>query len=109
MYFVYQKQINVASERNYDIDSIVEWFQELMDQDYIKENYGVDVTASDIVYDIFCDTDWWYDDFIQHFELEEEVINNITIDDLAEQIREVAEDKLLNFYTKYLKELKLAK
>ena len=79
MYFVYQKQINVASRQNYDVDSIVEWFQELMDQDYIKENYGVDVTASDIVYDIFCDTDWWYDDFIQHFELEEEVIDNITV------------------------------
>lgn len=105
MYFIYKKQINVASEQNYDVNSIVEWFQELMDQDYIKENYEADVTASDIVYD----TDWWYDDFIQHFELEEEIINNITIDDLAEQIREVAEDKLLNFYTKYLKELKLTK
>lgn len=33
----------------------------------------------------------------------------MTIDDLAEQIREVAEDKLLDFYTKYLKELKWAK
>lgn len=53
MYFIYKKQINVASEQNYDVNSIVEWFQELMDQDYIKENYGVDVTASDIVYDIF--------------------------------------------------------
>lgn len=27
MYFVYQKQINVASEYSYDVDSIVEWFK----------------------------------------------------------------------------------
>lgn len=106
MYFVYQKQINVASERNYDVDSIVEWFQVLIDQDDIKENYGEDVTASDIVDDIFYNPGCWYDEFIQHFELEEEVTDNITIDDLADQIREVAEDKLLDFYTKYLEELK---
>lgn len=109
MYFVYQKQINVASKRNYDVNSIVEWFQEIINQDDIKENYGEDVTASDIVYDIFCESDWWYDGFIQHFELEEEVIDNMTIDDLANQIKEVAEDKLLDYYTKYLEELKLAK
>lgn len=109
MYFVYSKQINVASERNYDVDSIVEWFQVLIDQDDIKENYGEDVTASDIVDDIFYNPGCWYDEFIQHFELEEEVIDNITIDDLADQIKEVAEDKLLDFYTKYLEELKSAK
>ena len=109
MYFIYQKQINVASKQNYDVDSIVEWFKELIDQDDIKENYGEDVTASDIVYDIFCESDSWYDEFIQHFELEEEVTDNITIDDLTEQIREVAEDKLIDYYTKYLKELKLTK
>ena len=109
MYFVYQKQINVASERNYNVDSIVEWFQVLIDQDDIKENYGEDVTASDIVDDIFYNPGCWYDEFIQHFELEEEVTDNITVDDLADQIKEVAEDKLLDFYTKYLEELKSTK
>lgn len=109
MYFVYQKQINVASEQNYDVNSIVKWFQELIDQDDIKENYGVDITASNIVDDIFYNPGYWYDEFIQNFDLEEEVIDNITIDDLADQIKEVIEDKLLNFYTKYLEELKSAK
>ena len=108
MYFVYQKQINVASERNYDVDSIVEWFQVLIDQDDIKEYYGEDVTASDIVDDIFYNPGCWYDEFIQHFELEEEVTDNITIDDFADQIKEVAEDKLLDYYTKYLEKLKSA-
>ena len=40
MYFVYQKQINVASEQNYDVDSIVEWFQNYIDGDY--PNYVID-------------------------------------------------------------------
>lgn len=106
MYFVYQKQINVASERNYDVDSIVEWFQVLIDQDDIKENYGEDVTASDIVDDIFYNPDCWYDEFIQNFELEEDLTDNMTSEDISEQIREVAEDKLLDYYTKRLKELK---
>ena len=109
MYFVYQKQINIASRQNYDVDSIVEWFQELMDQDYIKENYGVDVTASDIVYDIFYNPDDWYDDFIQSFNVEQDVIDNMTQNDLSQQIEEVAKDKLLDYYTKNLEELKLTK
>lgn len=111
MYFIYKKQINVASEYSYNVYSIVEWFKEFMDQDDIIEAYGgvEEVTAKDIVDDIFCESDSWYDEFIQHFELEEEVIDNITVDDLAEQIKEVAEDKLLDYYTKYLKELKSEK
>ena len=29
MYFIYKKQINVASEYSYNVDSIVEWFKKL--------------------------------------------------------------------------------
>ena len=108
MYFVYQKQINVASEYSYDVDSIVEWFKELMDQDDIIEAYGgvEEVTAKDIVDDIFCESDSWYDDFIRKFDIESDVIENMYSEDIAEQIREVAEDKLVDYYTKRLKELK---
>ena len=109
MYFVYQKQINVASKQNYDVDSIVEWFQNYIDGDYIKTVYEKDVTAKDIVDDIFYNPDDWYDDFIQSFNVEQDVIDNMTQNDLSQQIEEVAKDKLLNFYTKYLKELKLTK
>lgn len=31
MYFIYKKQINVASEYNYNVDSIVEWFKDYID------------------------------------------------------------------------------
>lgn len=106
MYFVYQKQINVASEQNYDVDSIVEWFQNYIDGDYIKTVYDKDATAKDIVDDIFYNPDDWYDDFIQSFNVEQDVIDNMTQNDLSQQIEEVAKDKLLDYYTKNLEELK---
>lgn len=54
MYFIYQKQINVASEYSYNVDSIIEWFKDYIDQDDIIEAHGgvEEVTAKDIVDDI---------------------------------------------------------
>lgn len=105
MYFIYQKQINIASEYSYDVDSIVEWFKDYIDLDDIIEAYGKEVTAKDIVDDIFCESDSWYDDFIQKFNIESDVIENMYSEDIAEQIKEVAGDKLVDYYTKYVKEL----
>lgn len=108
MYFIYKKQINVASEYSYNVDSIVEWFKDYIDKDDIIEAYGgaEEVTAKDIVDDIFYESDSWYDDFIRKFDIESDVIENMCSEDIAEQIKEVAEDKLVDYYTKYLKELK---
>ena len=105
MYFIYQKQINVASEYSYDVDSIVEWFKNYIDLNDIIETYGGEVTAKDVVDDIFSESDSWYDDFIQNFDVESDVVDNMYSEDIAEQIREVAEDKLVDYYTKRLKEL----
>ena len=105
MYFVYQKQINVASEYSYDVDSIVEWFKNYINLNDIIEAYGEKVTAKDVVDDIFSESDSWYDDFIQNFDIEPDVVDNMYSEDIAEQIREVAEDKLVDYYTKRLKEL----
>lgn len=105
MYFVYKKQINVASEYSYDVDSIVEWFKNYINLNDIIEAYGEEVTAEDVVDDIFSESDSWYDDFIQNFDIESDVIDNMYSEDIAEQIREVAEDKLVDYYTKRLKEL----
>lgn len=105
MYFVYQKQINVASEYSYDIDSIVEWFKDYINLNDIIEAYGEKVTAKDVVDDIFSESDSWYDDFIQNFDIEPDVVENMYSEDIAEQIKEVAEDKLVDYYTKRLKEL----
>ena len=105
MYFVYQKQINVASEYSYDVDSIVEWFKNYINLNDIIEVYGGEVTAKDVVDDIFSESDSWYDDFIQNFDIEPDVVDNMYSEDIAEQIKEVAEDKLVDYYTKCLKEL----
>ena len=106
MYFVYQKQINVASEYSYDVDSIIEWFKNYINLNDIIEAYGEEVTAKDVVDDIFSESDSWYDDFIRKFDIEPDVIENMYSEDIAEQIKEVAGDKLVDYYTKYLKELK---
>lgn len=107
MYFIYKKQINVASEYSYNVDSIVEWFKNYIDQDDIIEAYGgvEEVTAKDIVDNIFYESDSWYDDFIKNFDIESDVVENMYSEDIAEQIKEVAGDKLVDYYTKYLKEL----
>ena len=105
MYFVYQKQINVASEYSYDVDSIVEWFKNYINLNDIIEAYGEKVTAKDVVDDIFSESDSWYDDFVQNFDIEPDVVENMYSEDIAEQIKEVAEDKLVDYYTKRLKEL----
>lgn len=107
MYFVYQKNINVASKYSYNAESIIEWFQNYIDGDYIKTVYGEDVIAKDIVDDIFYNPDEWYDDFVQNFDIEQDVKDNISQNDLSTQIEEVIKDRLLDYYTKYLKELKL--
>ena len=109
MYFVYQKQINVASEYNYSIESIVNWFIETWDISATLEDLGNTATPKDLIDDIFNNPDCWYDSFVRDMDLEQDIIDNITSNDLCQQIREVVEDKLLNFYTKYLKELKLTK
>lgn len=72
-----------------------------IDKDDIIEAYG-GVTAKDIVDDIFCESDSWYDDFIRKFDIESDVVENMYSEDIAEQI---AGDKLVDYYTKYLKEL----
>ena len=105
MYFIYKKQINVASEYSYDVDSIIEWFKNYINLNDIIEIYGGKVTAKDVIDDIFSESDSWYDDFIQNFDIEPDVVENMYSEDIAEQIKEVAEDKLVDYYTKRLKEL----
>ena len=103
MYFIYQKQINVASEYSYNVDSIVEWFKDYINLNDIIEAYGV--TAKDVVDDIFSESDSWYDDFIQNFDIESDVVENMYPEDIAEQLKEIVGDKLIDYYTKRLKEL----
>lgn len=67
---------------------------------------GDTTTPEDLIDDIFNDLDCWYDGFVRDMDLEQDIIDNMTSDDLCQQIKEVAEDKLLDYYTKHLEELK---
>lgn len=106
MHFIYQKEINLASKYNYSIESIVNWFIETWDISAILSDLGDTTTPADLVDDIFTNPDCWYDNFARDMDLEQDIIDNMTSDDLCQQIREVAEYKLLDYYTKHLEELK---
>ena len=84
----------------------IEWFKNYINLNNIIEACGEEVTAKDVVDDIFSESDSWYDNFIQYFDIEPDVVENMYSEDMAEQIKEVAGDKLVDYYTKYLKELK---
>lgn len=105
MYFIYQKEINLASKYNYPVEFIVNWFIETWDIAAALSDLGDTATPADLVDDIFTNSNCWYDDFVKDMDLEQDIIDNITIDDLSQQIKEATEDKLLEYYTKYLKEL----
>lgn len=105
MYFVYPKQINVASEYSYDVDSLVEWFENYIDPEEIISDYGKDVTAKDIVDAIFSNPDVWYADFVDHYEFEEDLLENTTEEDIAEQLNEVISDSLIQYYKNYLEDV----
>ena len=98
MYFVYQKQINVASEYSYDVDSIVEWFKNYINLNDIIEAYGGKVTAKDVVDDIFSESDSWYDDFVQNFDIEPDVVANMYSEDITDL---VTEDEFLEKFKKW--------
>ena len=70
------------------------------------EDLGNTATPEDLIYDIFNNPDCWYDSFVRDMDLEQDIIDNMTSDDLCQQIKEVAEDKLLDYYTNHLEELK---
>lgn len=106
MHFIYPKEINLASKYNYSIESIVNWFIETWDISAILSDLGDTTTPADLVDDIFTNPDCWYDDFARDMDLEQDIIDNMTSDDLCQQIKEAAEDKLLDYYTKHLEELK---
>lgn len=106
MHFIYQKEINLASKYNYSIESMVNWFIETWDISAILSDLGDTTTPEDLVDDIFTNPDCWYDNFARDMDLEQDIIDNMTSDDLCQQIKEAAEDKLLDYYTEHLEELK---
>lgn len=85
-----------------DISCNLKAFEENLDADWLPYNCTI------VEYDIFFkdgESDFWYDDFIQNFDIESDVIENMYPEDIAEQLKEIVGDKLIDYYTKRLKEL----
>lgn len=57
MYFVYQKEISLASKYNYSIESIVNWFIETWDISAALDDLGNAATPKDLIDDIFNNPD----------------------------------------------------
>lgn len=100
MHFVYTKQINIASEYNYPIDGIVDWFIKNYNLACAFETNDISEPV-DIVYAIFSTEDSWYDNFVHDYELEDDLIENLSPRELVDQIEEATTDKLLDYYTKH--------
>lgn len=105
MYFIYQKTFNVATEYNYDIDQIFEFFRDQYSVEEMVEEYGENVTAQDILDYIWLNPDYWYDAFLQRFDIEEE-LRELDDMDLANQICEAINERLHNYYEAAIKEYK---
>lgn len=106
MYFVYQKQINLASKYIYSTEEIVNWFIKTWDISTTFEDLGDTATPRDLVDDIFNNPDCWYDDFVRDMALEDDIIENLSSEDLSAQIQDVIENQLLEYYKEHWEDLK---
>lgn len=104
MYFIYPKSLNIASEYNYNNKDIVNFFKKIYNTDSIFSIYDSDVTAQEIVDDIWMNPEAWYDSFIDQFQIEQEVLDNLDSDEVIDQINEAINSDLVSYFNKVIKE-----
>lgn len=111
MYFIYSKTINIASDYNYDIIDMVNYF---IDQFSLLECFsecGVDLEPADFIAYIFGTSENWFDSFAQYIDLEKNIITMISEgvvseDELVEQISNAISSDLEKYYEKHWEEFK---
>lgn len=103
MHIVYTKEIYLATD-DIPIDSMIYWFTHNVDYAEIIEELSNcnDLTPESLVNEIFI-TPWWIDSFYEEFLLEENT-DDINADEANNQIREVLELPLINYFTEHWKE-----
>lgn len=111
MYFVYRREINIASDYNYDTIDMVNYFIDQFNPIECFSECGIDSEPADFVAYIFGTSENWFDSFAQYIGLEENIINmisegNLSEDELAEQISNAVSDELENYYTKHWDDFK---
>lgn len=111
MYFIYRKEINIASDYNYDTIAMVNYFIDQFDPIAYFSECGIDSEPADFIAYIFGTSENWFDSFAQYIGLEENIINmiydgNLSEDQLVEQISNAISTDLENYYTKHWEEYK---
>jgi hypothetical protein len=101
MYFIYEKPMLVATS-NYNINSIVEWFAELdlteLWEDLKKANW---LSPEQIANDILVNTGWWSFDFREWCQFTEDENENISDQELYEQLTELVEPALAKYFREH--------
>ena len=111
MHFIYRKEINIASDYNYDTIEMVNYFIDQFDPIECFSECGIDSEPADFIAYIFGTSENWFDSFAQYIGLEENIINmisegNLSEDQLVEQISNAISTNLENYYTKHWEEYK---
>lgn len=99
MYFVYQKYVNIDSENNYDINAIYNWLVNNLDIEGFINDYKESANPEEFLNEVFTYPDMWMTSFTKDLYIEQEVLDNIDLQDMADQIQEVLYNKLLKYYT----------
>lgn len=106
MYFIYEKPMHIATEYNYDVSLIVNWFAELdlteLWEDLSKTDW---LNPAQIANDVLTNTNWWSQDFRDWCLFSEAENEYITDQDLYEQLSDVVEPHLAKYYKDHWEDL----
>lgn len=106
MHFVYTKELTLASQYNYDSKLIINWLIDNINVlDYFEE-YGSTLDPDYLIDLVFDDVDTWYDDFVEHFNIEQDVKDNLSCSALIEQLDNEIRPQLVEYYKLNWKEFK---
>lgn len=101
MYFVYEKPMLIATA-NYDLNSIVEWFAKLdLTEIWEDRKKSEGLSPEQIAIDILVNTNWWSFDFREWCQFTEDENENISDQELYEQLSELVEPALAKYFREH--------
>lgn len=103
MYFVYTKEINIASQRSYSTQEMVTFFIDNFNPINEKyfDQYGINDDVDNFVAHIFEMSETWFDSFCSYIDLEESLLKDMYQDDIINQISDTVEDALFDYFSEH--------